>query len=90
MNRHFRSFYCRRCEHIRQFTKRGIHHRRHLYATIFTFGVWGAVWLYLHHHEQRRTWRCTICRGRQRTTQSSARKSKTEALVGALSIEPRR
>lgn len=91
MIRHSTSFYCRRCGYVRQFTKRGIRHRRHLYATILTLGLWGPVWLYLHRREQRRSWRCHICRGRQRPAQAPAEAAMPLETAGAaMSITPRR
>lgn len=90
MIRHFTSFYCRRCGQVRRFTKRGIDHRRHLIATIFTFGLWGLAWLFLHRREQRRSWRCTICSGRQRTAAEAPESGLTPEPALATSVTPRR
>ena len=72
MIRHSTSYYCSRCGQIRRFTRRGIDHRRHRLATVLTFGLWGPVWFYLHQRDQQRSWRCGICRGRQRMEQKAA------------------
>ena len=90
MIRHSTSFHCRRCGHVRRFTKRGLDHRKHLYATILTFGIWGLAWLYLHRREQRRSWRCSICYGRQRTAQEPAEAAPAAEPVTALPVTPRR
>jgi hypothetical protein len=90
MIRHSTSFYCRRCGQVRRFTKRGLDHRKHLYVTILTFGLWGVGWLLLHQREQRRSWGCTICRGRQRPPQKPAEAGRETEPVAAIPVTPRR
>ena len=94
MIRHSTSFYCRRCGQTRQFTRRGIDHRKHRLATILTFGLWGFVWFYLHQRDQRRSWRCSLCRGRQRPGQESAEGEETieapEPATMPIPLVPRR
>jgi hypothetical protein len=93
MLRYSTSFFCRRCNQIRQFTKRRLNHRPHLIATVLTCGLWGIGWWLLLRQEQHRPWRCRICRGRQRSmnpppTPDSSRERSDN--LTSLPITPRR
>ena len=61
MIRQFVTFYCRRCGQPRRFTRRCVDGRRHLIATILTFGLWGIAWLLLRRRDAARPWHCCIC-----------------------------
>jgi hypothetical protein len=63
--RRFISLYCERCGFVRNFTKRGFEHRRHLAATILTCGLWGIPWTILAFQDSQRPWRCCMCGSRQ-------------------------
>ena len=70
--RHF----CFQCETMRAFQRHAINDRLHLRLTIFTLGVWGAVWIILHLRPSH-PWRCGYCgrsaRSFQRRFEYSAR-----------------
>ncbi|MEI9894261.1 MAG: hypothetical protein WDN28_10345 [Chthoniobacter sp.] len=90
MIRHSTSFYCRRCGQVRQFTKRGIDPHLHLIATILSLGSWGFAWLFLYYRDQCRSWRCAICRGRQRPTEEPPAMSAPRVPLTAIPLAPRR
>jgi hypothetical protein len=68
MTRQFTTFYCQRCGQNRRFTRRCTDGRRHLVATIVTFGLWGIVWLVLRRRDAARPWHCCICSTNQKPT----------------------
>jgi hypothetical protein len=94
MLRHYTSFYCRRCQQLRRFTKRGLNHSRHLTLTLLSFGLWGIPWLFMRRKEKRRRWHCCICGAGQEpmeeppTAKSMREKRKCES--SPVEIRPRR
>jgi len=54
--------FCRSCSCERELSRRVADHRLHLILTILTLGLWGIAWISIWCGEQRRPWRCRICR----------------------------
>ena len=53
--------YCRHCKHDQEFVRYTPHHAWHLFATIFTIGLWAVSWVAVCIGAWFRPWRCKAC-----------------------------
>lgn len=52
---------CKSCGQPRPFDKNGLNNTLHLVLTIFTGGVWLAMWLLLYLYNSFKSGRCRVC-----------------------------